>query len=661
MRKNTGVRWIGVTLVTCLIASPTDQLASAAAPKDSLKLQLEQKIAPGTTYKEYSEAFDDGNVKFHEVEVDLKDPNVKVAPIYGNGGQIGSKAKVSAMANQAGAIAAINSSFFRTDNEGGTLGMLVKDGKFLSSSAKVPGWNTFAIVSDGHALISQFGFTGRVIAPNGKSFPLEGMNKTEYFAPGSVASNYSGTIHLFTKEWGPNSRGIIDGYNDILEMEVKDNTVTELRVNSAPKPIPTGGYVLFANGEGAQFLRDNFHVGDNVDVNYRYTPNDLVLNQAIGANYLLVDGGAPVTQFPTDPDLIGKHSRSAVGVDQTGTKLFLVAVDKSDQNPGATLPELADILISLGASKGVNLDGGSSTSLAVEKPGDFQATRVDDSSSETPVADSLGIFNMAPQGLPDHLEISGPKQAVVGQASTFTFKGWDTNYHPIDPNTVSWSVTDSMGKMTGNQVLWTQAGSAKVTVKVGEKTAEYPVVISTVSANQSFNDIADHWARKNIELMAQKGYAKGTGGGAFSPDRSLTRADFIVFLSRMLDWKVTDEDRKITFKEDVPAYAADSLKYAKRTGIIVGDLKGRINPSKPITRMEAAAILARVLPQQATSNGGSLKEAYDDWAQIPSWARSSVQTLTDQQIFGGMNHNFYPQKDITRAEMVTVLLRAFVK
>ncbi|HJV44414.1 MAG TPA: phosphodiester glycosidase family protein [Bacillota bacterium] len=400
MQKEDRRRRIWTTVLSCLLILQTSTLVAAAVSQGPIKEQSVRSIAPGITYKEYSEAMENTRVIFRVVEVDLSNPNIKVKPIYGNNGQIGSKAKVTTMVSQSGAVAAINSSFFRTDNEGGTLGTIIKDGKILSNPAKVPGWKTLAFTKGGQAVIGSFGFRGQIKAPNGKTFPLEGLNKTEYFAPGSLASNYSDNIHLFTRDWSPISRGSLEGYEDILEVEVKDNMVTDIRTSLGPKPIPQNGYVLFANGSASQFLKNNFKRGDKVEVSYQMTPGQLEIMQAIGVNYSLVEKGVPVLTFPSDSDLTGKHSRSAIGIDRSGTRMYLVSVDRSNRNPGVTLPELANILINLGAYHGVNLDGGSSTSLVVRQPGNLQLTRVNDGSvdEEHPVADALGIFYLAPQG-----------------------------------------------------------------------------------------------------------------------------------------------------------------------------------------------------------------------------------------------------------------------
>ncbi len=65
------------------------------------------------------------------------------------------------------------------------------------------------------------------------------------------------------------------------------------------------------------------------------------------------------------------HPRTALGIDDDGRTLILVAVDgrQPGYSEGVSLPELAEILRLLGADDAVNLDGGGTTTMVIEKPG----------------------------------------------------------------------------------------------------------------------------------------------------------------------------------------------------------------------------------------------------------------------------------------------------
>ncbi|HIK32947.1 MAG TPA: phosphodiester glycosidase family protein [Oscillatoriales cyanobacterium M59_W2019_021] len=88
---------------------------------------------------------------------------------------------------------------------------------------------------------------------------------------------------------------------------------------------------------------------------------------AVAGSAVLVANGQP-TQLPRNtPNNDGLYSRTAVGIDETGTKLWIVAIDDKQAfySEGVTLKELTDLFLKLGVDAAINLDGGGSTTLAI--------------------------------------------------------------------------------------------------------------------------------------------------------------------------------------------------------------------------------------------------------------------------------------------------------
>lgn len=115
--------------------------------------------------------------------------------------------------------------------------------------------------------------------------------------------------------------------------------------------------------------------------------------QALAGNHLLIDNGLPV-EHPS-PRL---HPRTAVASAADGATLWLVVVDGRQPNysEGVTLAELADILLELGATMALNLDGGGSSTMAaatVHGPQLLNAPiHTNIAMRQRPVANHLGIF-----------------------------------------------------------------------------------------------------------------------------------------------------------------------------------------------------------------------------------------------------------------------------
>ncbi len=86
---------------------------------------------------------------------------------------------------------------------------------------------------------------------------------------------------------------------------------------------------------------------------------------AVSGEPLIEDGEVKIASFH---DVERIHPRTAVGLDRLETKLFLVIIDgrQPGYSEGATLPELAEVLLAAGAWNALNFDGGGSTALVIE-------------------------------------------------------------------------------------------------------------------------------------------------------------------------------------------------------------------------------------------------------------------------------------------------------
>ena len=90
------------------------------------------------------------------------------------------------------------------------------------------------------------------------------------------------------------------------------------------------------------------------------------VNQAIAAGPILLKNGKKNitdTEEKFDSNFIQRHPRSAIGIKDINTLIFLVVDGRQKASVGVTLEELSQILLSLDVDEALNLDGGGSSTM----------------------------------------------------------------------------------------------------------------------------------------------------------------------------------------------------------------------------------------------------------------------------------------------------------
>lgn len=156
-----------------------------------------------------------------------------------------------------------------------------------------------------------------------------------------------------------------------------------------------------------------------------------------------------------------------------------------------------------------------------------------------------------------------------------------------------------------------------------------------------FTDTVGHPASAAIDQFARLKIVEGVGGGRFSPDRSINRAEMCAILDRIFTYGETAEN---TFPDlDEGAWYAGYMLRANAAGVILGDPVG-IRPRDTIRWDEALVMIGRAF---------GLEERPEVELPVPvkSWARGYIGTMWEEGYFSELD----PGADFTRADAVTVL------
>lgn len=174
----------------------------------------------------------------------------------------------------------------------------------------------------------------------------------------------------------------------------------------------------------------------------------------------------------------------------------------------------------------------------------------------------------------------------------------------------------------------------------------------------SFSDLEGHWSNSAVYEAVRLGIVNGYPDGMFKPDKAVTRAEFIVMLARALELEADEEALPLSFadSEQIPNWALLSVAQALKASIIHGYDDGTFRPDARITRIEMIAMTVRALKLPI---GEETATSFADDANIPAWAKSLVVEAVAKGLVKGRGGNrFAPGETSTRAEAVTILLRA---
>ena len=149
-------------------------------------------------------------------------------------------------------------------------------------------------------------------------------------------------------------------------------------------------------------------------------------------------------------------------------------------------------------------------------------------------------------------------------------------------------------------------------------------------------------------------YIVGYGNGEVRPQNNITRAEVATIFFRLLTDDVRDENLTKTNRySDVAAtsWYNTAVSTLSSMGIITGYPDGTFRPNAAITRAEFAAIAARF-----DNDGDKTAAKFSDIAT--HWARDEISiAYNNGWITGYPDGTFGPQRDITRAETMTLVNR----
>lgn len=295
----------------------------------------------------------------------------------------------SSMAARYGALAAINSGYFRTTGtyRGDSVGVGMLDGKIMSESHNARA--AVGLIENGGAQQLIFGhviFAGELIAGAQTKHALNGLNRPRA----------NDELIIFTPEFHRTTLTEPNG----VEVIVRRERVTEIRDQKGSSVIPGDGFVISASGAAREWVLKHLRLRRLVRFSLKLSPVEIDqgdqwkrARSIVGGGPQLIKNGRVEITYEAEkilPAFVNDlHPRTAIAKLKSGDVLLVTVDGRQTNSIGMSLTTLAELLIEFGATEAINLDGGGSTTMVIRNK---LVNKPSDTSGERPVSDAILIY-----------------------------------------------------------------------------------------------------------------------------------------------------------------------------------------------------------------------------------------------------------------------------
>lgn len=192
----------------------------------------------------------------------------------------------------------------------------------------------------------------------------------------------------------------------------------------------------------------------------------------------------------------------------------------------------------------------------------------------------------------------------------------------------------------------------------GGSNITLPAPSAPEATGSKFSDIPyTHWANTAVETLADRNVINGYPDNTFKGDNTVTREEFVKMA--VSAFGVVKGDGQVKAFTDVATsfWAKSYIEIAVSAGVINGVSDMTFGVEQPVTRQDAAVIIARIL-KLANGNG----KTFADDSAIAEYAKDAVSAMSGAGIINGYEDGtFKPNGLLSRAEAAQIIYNALTK
>ena len=208
--------------------------------------------------------------------------------------------------------------------------------------------------------------------------------------------------------------------------------------------------------------------------------------------------------------------------------------------------------------------------------------------------------------------------------------GYDNGY--VGPN-------DALTRAEAAQIIYT--------LMTDEAKAE-----NAKKNGKTFVDVSKtHWAYEAITMMSKASIMVGTGDGKFAPDAVITREQFATMIAQLFKIEVNQPITGYIFKDLNGSFADKYISLLYAMGILEGRGDNTFGPKDSLTRAQAITIVNKLigrLPGDGTTSFGAVADQMKKWPDnmdTSAWYYAAVQEATNSHDYT-LDVNFNTLKDL---------------
>lgn len=459
-----GIKRLLAAFVAATLTFTAAGVTTVFAAQTVYENKTQETITRGVTYEKNSRMTTDGIQDIYVLTIDLTESTLELKEVESKT-EYGLKETVQKMLTDNGAIAGVNSDFFgMAGTYSAGFGPVVRDGELVSAGTSINQdknqYGTYVKDKNGNSIFTYFKTTVK-FSNSAKTIDLASINKvTSMVFP-----------ILFNREAATSTADLDKRFDNLVKFVVQNNTITYVSQKGETVEVPENGYLIVMSGDYYTNAASVFKVGDPVTLQVSSTIDFDQIDTAFGGGgLLLLDGQeAPATDIVA----AGRQPRTAFGVSQDGTKAIMMVVDGRGDSIGATHSEMAALMKEYGAYEALHLDGGGSSTMAVQTIDDAapQLQNTPSDGAQRKVIASVGVFQTAPKGEIKEIGITTVNQHTQpGKTAEFTVYGLDEykNRIYIAPEDVTFDVVGVEGTWDGYLFQPTTTGEYSVVATYGD-------------------------------------------------------------------------------------------------------------------------------------------------------------------------------------------------